>query len=258
MKRFTSAMLALLMLLVATFVTLPQNAVAATRPAKGVGESVILSVPIYAKNSIARGYGKSGGTGINHTGIDFTAAEGANVFSSCSGTVTVAVTGAKNCDMSAQGTKSYGNYVIVKYNDTYSVLYAHLKNVSVKKGQKVQMGQKIGTVGRTGRVTGVVLHFELRKNGKQIDPQRAMFFTGWVKTDGYWVYLKSGKMVSNAWEKISGKWYHFDANGHMQTGWKKIGGKWYYFESSGAMRTANLKQNGKTYRFNSSGACINP
>jgi murein DD-endopeptidase MepM/ murein hydrolase activator NlpD len=49
-------------------------------------------------------------------------------------------------------------------------LYAHLDSFNVKVGQWVTAGQKLGTVGTTGRVTGPHLHFELLQDGKPIDP----------------------------------------------------------------------------------------
>ena len=48
--------------------------------------------------------------------------------------------------------------------------YAHLDKTAVKEGTKVKTGQMIGTVGRTGRTTGVNLHFEVIKFNQQVDP----------------------------------------------------------------------------------------
>ena len=68
----------------------------------------------------------------------------------------------------------YGNCVIMKHDDGYKTLYAHLKSISVKPGQKVKAGAQIGIVGRTGKVsgaTGIHLHFELiNPHGRKIPP----------------------------------------------------------------------------------------
>ncbi|MUT67472.1 M23 family metallopeptidase [Paenibacillus sp. NEAU-GSW1] len=64
------------------------------------------------------------------------------------------------------GTKSgYGNVVIIDHKNGYKTLYGHLSSYSVKKGQIVEKGDKIGIMGSTGRSTGVHLHFEIHKNG---------------------------------------------------------------------------------------------
>ncbi len=69
------------------------------------------------------------------------------------------------------GNRSYGNFVKIKHEDGYYTLYAHLKEVYVKKGQKVTQGQKIGFMGDTGNAYGVHLHFEIRNPyDKRIDP----------------------------------------------------------------------------------------
>lgn len=70
---------------------------------------------------------------------------------------------------------SYGNYVLIKHNNGYYTLYAHIKygSVKVKVGDKVSKGQTIGYMGATGRATGAHLHFEVRnKNNVMIDPTK--------------------------------------------------------------------------------------
>ena len=65
----------------------------------------------------------------------------------------------------------YGNYLTILHNDgTYSTLYGHCKSVIVSPGQSVSKGQTIGYVGTTGYSTGYHLHFEVLKNGKNVDP----------------------------------------------------------------------------------------
>ena len=66
----------------------------------------------------------------------------------------------------------YGNYVVINHGNGYSTLYAHMLNNSivVSPGQAVKQGQKLGTMGSTGRSTGTHLHFEIKSSGGNIDP----------------------------------------------------------------------------------------
>jgi murein DD-endopeptidase MepM/ murein hydrolase activator NlpD len=57
--------------------------------------------------------------------------------------------------------KRYGLSVVLKHSDGYRTRYAHLKKTLVKLGQPVEVGEKIGIVGRTGRATTAHLHFEI-------------------------------------------------------------------------------------------------
>jgi len=72
---------------------------------------------------------------------------------------------------SGNGLARYGNLLIIKHNDVYLSAYAHNKKLLVKDGQWVKAGQKIATLGRTGTQRDQ-LHFEIRRNGKPIDPMQ--------------------------------------------------------------------------------------
>lgn len=65
--------------------------------------------------------------------------------------------------------RGYGNLVIVKHDNTYLTAYAHNRNLLVKEGDTVRKGQKIAEMGDTD-ANSVRLHFELRVNGKPVDP----------------------------------------------------------------------------------------
>ncbi len=71
------------------------------------------------------------------------------------------------------GLRGYGNLIIIKHNDTYFSAYAHTENVVVKEGEKVKLGQRIADMGNTGS-NKIKLHFEIRRNGKPIDPLKHM------------------------------------------------------------------------------------
>jgi septal ring factor EnvC (AmiA/AmiB activator) len=70
----------------------------------------------------------------------------------------------------AKWLKGYGNVVIIDHGDHYYTLYAHLQEMFRKKGDAVDTGDVIATLGDTGSLKGVRLHFELRHHGKPVDP----------------------------------------------------------------------------------------
>jgi lipoprotein NlpD len=71
------------------------------------------------------------------------------------------------------GLRGYGNLIILKHNSTYLTAYAHNQTLLVKEDQPVRRGQKIAEMGSTD-ADGVKLHFEIRKQGKPIDPARLL------------------------------------------------------------------------------------
>ncbi len=95
-----------------------------------------------------------------HTGVDFTAPIGTPIYATGDGKIVQ-----PNSSMSG-----YGKFVVVNHGYGYQTLYAHMSKVIVKPGDKVTRGQIIGYVGNSGVSTGPHLHYEVLKNGKQIDP----------------------------------------------------------------------------------------
>jgi lipoprotein NlpD len=71
------------------------------------------------------------------------------------------------------GLRGYGNLVILKHNNTYLTAYAHNQTLLVKDDQVVRRGQKIAEMGSSD-ADRVQLHFEIRKQGKAIDPSRLL------------------------------------------------------------------------------------
>ncbi|MFJ8086910.1 peptidoglycan DD-metalloendopeptidase family protein [Lysinibacillus sp. NPDC095746] len=100
-----------------------------------------------------------------HLGMDISAKKGTRLESNISGTVIKAGKASKNSEH-----ETYGNIVIVRDDSGIEHLYAHLNKAVAKVGDYVQAGTYIGETGESGRTTGPHLHYETRKNGKQINP----------------------------------------------------------------------------------------
>jgi len=105
-----------------------------------------------------------------HTGIDFRALSGLPARTVNAGTV-----------VAAAFNGGYGNCVDVDHGNGVVTRYGHLRSISVKVGERVVAGQKIGTVGSTGRSTGPHLHYEIRIDGEAIDPM---------------IYLRAGQEIN--------------------------------------------------------------
>lgn len=94
-----------------------------------------------------------------HGGIDFAGPEGTHVYAVAPGMVTYA------------GEKTgYGNVVEVSHGDGMSTRYAHASRVAVRVGDLVSKDQLVAYMGSTGRSTGPHLHYEVLRNGAQVDP----------------------------------------------------------------------------------------
>jgi lipoprotein NlpD len=70
---------------------------------------------------------------------------------------------------SGSGLRGYGELIIIKHNDHYLSAYAHNRKRLVREGDKVKAGDKIATMGR-GNNGKALLHFEIRRDGKPVDP----------------------------------------------------------------------------------------
>jgi murein DD-endopeptidase MepM/ murein hydrolase activator NlpD len=71
---------------------------------------------------------------------------------------------------------SFGKYVRIRHNNTFDTAYAHMHNIrpTTRVGASVRQGDIIGYVGTTGRSTGPHLHYELLKNGQQVNPKSVL------------------------------------------------------------------------------------
>lgn len=100
-----------------------------------------------------------------HTGIDFTAPRGTEIYATGDGVVE---------DVTSKG-RGYGNHVIIDHGFGYQTLYAHMSKFKVRVGEKVKRGDVIGYVGSTGTSTAPHLHYEVIKNGEKINPMNFFF-----------------------------------------------------------------------------------
>jgi len=96
-----------------------------------------------------------------HQGVDFAAPTGTPIYAAGDGKVAV-----------AKSNGGYGRYIQIRHTGEYSTAYAHLSRFakSIAPGRRVQQGQVIGYVGTSGRSTGPHLHYEVLRNGAQINP----------------------------------------------------------------------------------------
>lgn len=104
-----------------------------------------------------------------HTGMDIALSSGATIRASKAGVVTLVRYSGIN----------YGNHIMIDHGGGVQTLYAHNSALYVTPGQWVEQGQAIAAMGRTGRATGVHLHFEIRMNGKYMNP------ASYIGTSGY-------------------------------------------------------------------------
>jgi murein DD-endopeptidase MepM/ murein hydrolase activator NlpD len=100
-----------------------------------------------------------------HEGLDLYAPIGEPVYAAKSGVVSA-----------ARYTRGMGNYVVIRHFGGDKSIYGHLSRLEVKKGQWVMRGKLIGAVGKTGNASNrniqPHLHFELRREGEPVDPEK--------------------------------------------------------------------------------------
>lgn len=108
--------------------------------------------------NVTSGYGPRGRA--MHTGVDLQAAAGDTIRAALAGTVRMSAAYA-----------GYGNVVVIRHPCGLETVYAHHAANLVRQGDLVRAGDPVGLAGRTGRATGVHLHFETRAGGEHFDPR---------------------------------------------------------------------------------------
>ncbi|MEJ7685559.1 MAG: peptidoglycan DD-metalloendopeptidase family protein [Variovorax sp.] len=109
-----------------------------------------------AQGSLIAGFDEA-----KNKGLDISGKAGDSVLAAADGRVVYA----------GAGLRGYGNLIILKHNNTYLTAYAHNRMLLVKEDQSVQKGQKIAEMGNSD-ADRVKLHFEIRRQGKPVDPAR--------------------------------------------------------------------------------------
>ena len=129
--------------------------------------------------------------GRRHDGIDISAKSGTPISAAAKGKVVF------NGRM-----RGYGNMIIIKHRDRFFTVYAHNSSNAVKKGQKVERGDLIGYVGRTGRASGPHVHFEVRQGQVARNP---MFFLPSEKSDSIRIVERKSKKSQKTVKRSSKK-----------------------------------------------------
>lgn len=129
----------------------------------------LLKKPV-ASGRLTSGHGyRFSPTGIplpkKHRGVDYAAPTGTPIYAAGSGVIDKHYV-----------SKSYGNYIRIKHANGFQTAYAHMDEFAsgLSVGSEVSKGQRIGTVGSTGRSSGPHLHYELIHNGRFVDPLFAL------------------------------------------------------------------------------------
>jgi murein DD-endopeptidase MepM/ murein hydrolase activator NlpD len=100
-----------------------------------------------------------------HGGMDFTAPSGTDIYATGDGTV-IAVQASQ---------RGLGKHIVINHGFGYSSIYGHLNDFNVRNGQKVHRGDVIGYVGNTGTSVANHLHYEIKLNGRNVDPVNYYF-----------------------------------------------------------------------------------
>ncbi len=150
--------------------TQTSSKVAAAKPVKKISSDPSKKLPaITARSSskfswpvrgkILSNYGAKS-NGLFNDGINIGASRGSAVKAAENGVVAYA----------GNEVKGMGNLIIVQHSGGWMTVYAHMDSMAVRRGARVNVGQKIGTVGETGKVDSPQLHFEIRKGTKAYNP----------------------------------------------------------------------------------------
>ena len=126
-------------------------------------KEIPVGYPYYGLRSSDYGYRRNPFGGFSsefHAGVDIKGPVGDPIFATGEGTV-------NRCDYYG----GYGNAVVIDHKNGIQSLYGHLSAVNVITGQQIKAGDVIGFLGSTGRSTGPHVHYEIRKNGEDIDPE---------------------------------------------------------------------------------------
>src|SRR5436309_12007343 len=123
------------------------------------GESIPSHWPLDVSGFVTRGQVRPGVVDESHPGIDIAVPVGTPIRAAGGGTVTA-----------AGYDPDYGLFVLLRHPSGYETMYGHTSRLLAAEGDDVQAGQVIGLSGNSGRSTAPHLHFEIRHDGKSVDP----------------------------------------------------------------------------------------
>ena len=193
----------------------------------------------------------------DHNGIDIVGDDSTDILCTINGTVRSSTIITNKNDP----TWEWGNYVRVDDAQGRRHYFCHMASRSVRVGQKVKIGDKLGVMGYTGYTIpngpgGAHTHYEVRtaNNKTKLNP---VDFLGIPNAKGTYT-AKTG------WEQDGANWYYYSAGEKLKSRWfKDADGYWYYLGKDGAMLTGIQKIDGKLYMLNPkrahdipTGACI--
>ncbi len=156
-------------LLIPTLVAPPPEATAtaaAATPAPAASPSAAAAAPAAPRftwplsGNVRRGFTARGRTSDYHEGLDIPVRDGTAVRASAAGKVLFA----------GNEPRQFGNLVVVDHGGGMQTAYAFLSRVTVKEGEDVRQGERVGLSGHTGRARGPELHFEVRRGNRPVDP----------------------------------------------------------------------------------------
>jgi lipoprotein NlpD len=139
----------------------PGQAASAAKPASAPQEAANGEDQVAWNWPVNGGSVLAGFDEVKNKGLDISGAAGDPVFAAADGRVVYA----------GAGLRGYGNLIILKHNNTYLTAYAHNQALLVKEDQSVRKGQKIAEMGNSD-ADRVKLHFEVRRQGKPVDPAK--------------------------------------------------------------------------------------
>tara|TARA_B100001123_G_scaffold209233_1_gene236750 strand:+ start:177 stop:533 length:357 start_codon:yes stop_codon:yes gene_type:complete len=99
--------------------------------------------------------------GLHNDGINIAAPKGSAILAADNGVVAYA----------GKGLKGFGNLLLIKHADGWTTAYAHVDRILIRRGEVVERGQTIATIGSSGGVLRPQLHFEIRKGARAVDPR---------------------------------------------------------------------------------------
>jgi hypothetical protein len=120
-----------------------------------------------------------------HRGLDFASSIGTPVYATGDGVV-------KEARLTGKG---YGKEVVIDHGFGYTTRYGHLHEILVDKGQAIKRGNIIGTIGNSGKSTGPHLHYEVRENGRAVNPKH--YYAEDLSPEQYQEIINLGKEVNN-------------------------------------------------------------